>query len=485
MVGETLSGRYQLEEIIGTGGMSSVYRAHDLLLERTVALKVLHQQYTDDEEYVERFRREARSVATLSHPNIVTVIDRGEHEGRQFIVFEYVEGENLKRLIERRGPAPVTTALELGMQIARGLSFAHQQGLIHRDVKPQNVLMNGDGQAKVTDFGIARSLDVKHGMTQTGTVLGTSDYIAPEQAQGQHVDEHTDVYSLGVVLYEMLLDEVPFPGENFVAVAMRHINEEPPSIRDKRPDVPVRVEAAVHRAMAKDPADRFHSMAEFCAELEACLAEMQGTQVIAPVVVPGRHAPARRRRGMSPWPLILVLLALIATGAIVAYLVVHGAPSWATSHRGTPRAGGGGGATPTLDAVTAYDPFGSPPGQEHNSAAPNATDSKPDTYWETERYRSSFAAIGKKGVGLVLDAGKPVQLHQLGLATQTPGFTAVIRAGDVSKDGPFPDYLSSPQVATKATQFTLGGGKHRYYLIWITSLPPANGTVRINEVKAT
>ena len=187
MVGEVLADRYELEELVGTGGMSSVFRAHDRLLDRKVALKILHQQYSCDDDYVERFRREARSVAALSHPNIVTVIDRGEHEDRQFIVFEYVEGENLKRLIERRGPSPVPAALELAIQIARGLAFAHQQGLIHRDVKPQNVLLNGDGRAKVTDFGIARSLDVQHGMTQTGTVLGTSDYIAPEQAQGQRV----------------------------------------------------------------------------------------------------------------------------------------------------------------------------------------------------------------------------------------------------------------------------------------------------------
>jgi predicted Ser/Thr protein kinase len=483
MVGEVLSDRYVLEELVGTGGMSSVYRAHDRLLERTVALKVLHQQYGNDEEYVERFRREARSVATLSHPNIVTVIDRGEHEGRQFIVFEYVEGENLKRLIERRGPAPVSTALELAMQIARGLSFAHQQGLIHRDVKPQNVLMNGDGQAKVTDFGIARSLDVKHGMTQTGTVLGTSDYIAPEQAQGQRVDEHTDVYSLGVVLYEMLLNEVPFPGENFVAVAMRHINEEPPSIRDKRPDVPVRVEAAVHRAMAKDPQARFQTMAEFCQELEACLEEEQGTQVIAPTVHSRRPVrPRSRRRGLSPWPLILVLLALIATGAVVAYFVVHGAPNWASS--GGKAAGGTGGGAQILKAVTAYDPYGKPPGQENNAEAKYATDPSATTYWETEDYYSSFAAIGKKGVGLVLDAGQTVQLHQLGLVTQTPGFTAVIRGGD-SAGGPFPDYLSGSQLTASQTQFVLHGGKHRYYLIWITSLPPTNGSVRINDVKAS
>ena len=199
----------------------------------------------------------------------------------------------------------MTTALELAMQIARGLSFAHQQGLIHRDVKPQNVLLNGDGQAKVTDFGIARSLDVQHGMTQTGTVLGTSDYIAPEQAQGQRVDEHTDVYSLGVVLYEMLTSEVPFPGENFVAVAMRHINEAPPSIRDKRPDVPPRLEAAVQRAMAKDPGDRFQTMADFCASSRRASPRRTArrTQVIAPG---SRRARPGARRRLAVAAIVLV-----------------------------------------------------------------------------------------------------------------------------------------------------------------------------------
>src|SRR5690349_21184672 len=306
MVGEVLADRYELEELVGTGGMSSVFRAHDRLLDRKVALKILHQQYSGDDDYVERFKREARSVAALSHPNIVTVIDRGEHGDRQFIVFEYIDGGNLKRLIERRGPAPVASALELAIQIARGLAFAHQQGLIHRDVKPQNVLLNGDGRAKVTDFGIARSLNVQHGMTQTGTVLGTSDYIAPEQAQGQRVDEHSDIYSLGVVLYELLTSEVPFPGENFVAVAMRHINESPPSIRDKRPDVSPRLEAAVQRAMAKRPEDRFQTMADFCRELEANLAELQsaGTQLARPAVARPRR---QHRRRVSPWPLIAAL----------------------------------------------------------------------------------------------------------------------------------------------------------------------------------
>src|SRR5947199_5241035 len=191
--------------------MSSVYRAHDSLLERYVALKVLHEQYNEDDDFVERFKREARLVAQLQHPNIVTVIDRGEQAGRQYIVFEYIEGENLKELVVRRGRLEVREALEIAIEVARALGFAHEHGLVHRDVKPQNVLLNGDGRAKVTDFGIARSVDVD-GMTQTGTVLGTSNYIAPEQASGQRVDSQTDVYSLGVVLYELLAGDVPFPG---------------------------------------------------------------------------------------------------------------------------------------------------------------------------------------------------------------------------------------------------------------------------------
>src|SRR4051812_49017132 len=427
MVGEVLSDRYELEELVGTGGMSSVFRAHDRLLDRKVALKVLHEQYTGDEEYIERFRREARSVAALSHPNIVTVIDRGDHEGRQFIVFEYIEGENLKRLIERRGPAPVATALELAMQIARGLSFAHQQGLVHRDVKPQNVLLNGDGQAKVTDFGIARSLDVQHGMTQTGTVLGTSDYIAPEQAQGQRVDEHSDVYSLGVVLYELLTSEVPFPGENFVAVAMRHINEEPPSVLGKRPDVSPRLDEAVRRAMAKRPEDRFPTMDAFCGELEACLAELQaaGTQLARPAVARPRR---QHRRRFSLWPLLLVLLVLAAAVAVGAVLILRN-----DNGGGGAGTGGGSGGAVHLRATTAYDPYGGD--GEHDADAPKATDGDAGTYWTTESYRTA-PELGKPGVGLVLDAGKLVQLRQLGFTTSTPGLTAEILAGELP-GGPF------------------------------------------------
>ena len=256
-VNDVIADRYELTELVGSGGMSMVYSARDRLLDRRVALKILHDHYANDREYVERFRREARLVAQLSHPNIVTVIDRGEDGGKQFIVFEFVDGENLKQLIEDAGALGVKRALEIAIACAEALAFAHANGLVHRDVKPQNVLIDTDGRIKVTDFGIARSLDVEIGVTQTGTVMGTSSYLSPEQARGQTVTEASDIYSLGVVLWELLTGEVPFAGDNFVAVALLHINEQPPSLLERRPDAPPRLVLAVERALAKEPHDRF------------------------------------------------------------------------------------------------------------------------------------------------------------------------------------------------------------------------------------
>src|SRR5207237_7557752 len=294
--------------------MSTVYKAHDSLLERHVGLKMLHEQYNADDDFVERFKREARSVAQLQHPNTVTVIDRGEEDGRQYIVFEYIDGENLKELVVRKGRLDIREALEIALEVARGLAFAHQNGLVHRDVKPQNVLLNGDGRAKVTDFGIARTVDVD-GMTQTGTVLGTSNYIAPEQATGQRVDAHSDVYALGTVLYELLAGDVPFPGESFVAVAMKHVHEPPPDLLDARRDVPPRVAAAVDRALEKDPEQRFPTMDAFAAELEACLAELEhGVDGDKTMVIPARKR--RTTKQPSRWPLAIGVLALVALAAV-------------------------------------------------------------------------------------------------------------------------------------------------------------------------
>jgi eukaryotic-like serine/threonine-protein kinase len=476
--GDLIAGRYELVELIGRGGMSSVWRSHDRLLDRTVAIKVLHEQYTTDEEYVERFRREARSVAQLSHPNIVTVIDRGEEGGRQYIVFEYVEGENLKQVIERSGPLPVRDALLLALQMARALGFAHDRGLIHRDVKPQNVLLNENGQAKMTDFGIARSVDVD-GVTITGTVLGTSEYIAPEQARGQRVDALTDVYSLGVVLYELLTGGVPFQGENFVAIALRHVNEPAPSVLQRRPDVPPRLGVAIERAMAKRPEDRFASMGELVAELEACLDELDPASEEAtmisrrPVPQPRRRRAERkrrrRRRGAILWP-IAALAAILAVAALAAL----GAMALRDD-------GGGGSAAATntpvrLSGIGAYDPEGGD--GEHDGDAYKATDGDRTTYWTTEEY-NDFANT-KSGVGLVLDAGKDVQPTTMTVSTDTPGYTAEIRAGN-SRDGPFERVVGDSQTVTDRTAFTLHDSTARYFVLWITAL---DGVAHANEVTA-
>jgi eukaryotic-like serine/threonine-protein kinase len=473
VVGETIAERYDVEELVGAGGMSSVYKAHDRLLERYVALKVLHDQYTTDDEFVERFKREARAVAQLSHPNIVTVIDRAEDDGKQFIVFEYIDGENLKELLTRSGRLPVRDALELAVQIAHGLAFAHDQGLVHRDVKPQNVLLNGDGRAKVTDFGIARSLDVE-GVTQTGTVLGTSNYIAPEQASGQPVDAQTDVYSLGVVLYELLAGDLPFPGENFVTVAMKHVNEPPPNLLEARKDVPLRVAAAVDRALEKDPTQRFPSMNAFAAELEASLAALDSPEddLDATMISAPRTPQAQRhsQRAISPWAIGVGVLALAALAAVIVGLVdLRG-------HNGKAKD-----VTPVEHSVRliadgTYDP---PPGdgQEHNAAIGNAVDGTDGTYWSTEHYDS----FQKKGVGLVLGTGRAAtRITRVTIDTDTPGFRAQLQTGTtLAVFHPISKNLAIQNGTTFAVE---RGAVQPYLVVWITSVPA--GYAHVNEVRA-
>jgi len=488
--GDLIAGRYELEELVGSGGMSDVFRARDNQLDRRVAIKVLHQRYAGDPEYLQRFRTEARAVARLSHPNIVTVIDRGDDAGRQYIVFEHVDGENLKELVVRSGRLPVRRAIELALPVADGLAFAHQEGLVHRDVKPQNVLLSREGEVKVTDFGIARSLDVEHGVTQTGTVLGTGEYLAPEQASGKPVSPATDVYSLGVVLWELLAGEVPFKGDNFVAVALRHVNEPVPHLRDVRPDVPPRLAAAVERALAKDPASRFPSMGALAKELRACLAEGEGAMPVAqddaaltlitppsPASAPPRRVRRRRSRRR---PFAWALLALAIAGAAFAAVVLLGGGSHHGGGSGGGGGGGGSGSTVQLSGVTDYDPQGT--GGEHAFTAPRATDGNPSTVWMTEHYNSQDFGGLKDGLGLVLNAGSSVKLAQLTVDTPTPDFVAEVEVGD-SESGPF-TADSSSQTVGATTTFTLDGKSGQYYVVWITQLPPGL-RAEISEVKAT
>ncbi len=485
--GDLIAGRYELEELVGSGGMSTVFRAHDRQLERPVAIKILHERFADEDDYVERFRREARAVAQLAHPNIVTVIDRGDDGGRQFIVFEYVDGENLKELVQRSGRLPLRRALELAVATADGLAFAHENGLVHRDVKPQNVLLSGEGEVKVTDFGIARSLDVDRAVTQTGTLLGTSNYLAPEQASGKPVSPATDVYSLGVVLWELLTGDIPFPGDNFVAVALRHINEPPPPLRELRPDVPPRLAAAVGRALDKDPRRRFPSMTAFAEELRGCLTDLDEEDTASRSVVAPLPAAVRARVGRRWRPFAYTGAALVvAAGAFVAVVLFGGAGH---VHGGSGGGGGGGGggssgggAAVKLSGVgDYYQPQGAN-ADTHADTASAATDGDPGTSWYTQIYGSQQFGGILTGLGLVLDAGSSVKLGHLTVETATPGFVARIEVGD-SQSGPFAVDSSSQTVEAKTT-FTLDGKSGRYYVVLLSRLPPGGGKAEISEVTA-
>jgi len=363
--------------------------------------------------------------------------------------------------------------LELGVEVGRALAFAHAQGLVHRDVKPQNVLLNEEGLAKVTDFGIVRSLDAVGGQTETGTVLGTSHYIAPEQARGERVDAHTDVYSFGVVLYELLAGDVPYPGDSFLTVAMKHVNDPVPNVLEARPDTPLRLASLVERCMAKAPADRPVSMDDVVAELEAVRHELAGredgdaTMIVKPKPAPKRQRQ-RQRAPRKPFPIWPVLLGvLLLAGVIGAILLVN---------RGGDDPPAASDDPVQLQGATSFDPQPPGDGEEHSERVQDATDGDPATYWTTENYNTFF----KPGVGLVLDAGEPRELSQIAITTDTPGFTAEIRAGN-SPDGPFDTAVGQSRTVAESTTWDLDGAEAQYYVVWITDL---DRTAHVNEVEA-
>jgi eukaryotic-like serine/threonine-protein kinase len=332
-----VDSRYLIVRRIGSGGMADVYCAEDTHLGRQVALKVLHRRFAQDEEFVERFRREASAAAGLQHPNVVGVFDRGRHDGTYYIAMEHLPGRTLKEIVTEEAPLAQERVVDFGTQILQAAEFAHRHGVIHRDFKPHNVIVDDQGAVKVTDFGIARAGASE--MTETGSIMGTAQYLSPEQAQGHAVTAASDLYSIGVMLYEMLAGRLPFEGDSAVSVALKHLSEPPPPISHFRPDVSPALESVVMAALAKDPAHRWQSADDFAAALQAAGTQLeQGTtaqdtaafapvpmaEVPPPVVPPpatlAEPPPEHRRR----WPWFTVGLLTVALAGFLIYLAVAG-----------------------------------------------------------------------------------------------------------------------------------------------------------------
>ena len=344
LIGRVFDDRYEVTKKIGSGGMADVYLAQDRLLGRQVALKILSSRYAHDEQFIERFRREASSAASLNHPNIVQIYDRGEAEGTYYIAMEYLEGRSLKEIILKYAPLSPDLVVSVSAQILEALRFAHRRDIIHRDIKPQNIIVDNDGRVKVTDFGIARAGSAST-MTEAGSILGTAHYLSPEQAQGQSVEAASELYSLGVVMYEMVTGRLPYDGDNPVTIAMQHVHENPAPPRSIVPDLPLNLEAVILRSLGKKPTDRYLTAQAFLEDLKRV---QEGQDVSAPTtfaeertrvlrtetaIPPGQPTQVRqrppmdmgpisayreeppRRHNVWPWVLVLVLILALAGGA--------------------------------------------------------------------------------------------------------------------------------------------------------------------------
>ena len=495
LLGTTLGGRYRLESRIGSGGMSTVYRAHDETLERSVAIKVMNREVATDSDQLERFRREARAVARLSHPNIVHVIDAGEDEGRPYIVFEYIDGETLKERIRRLGRLPIPEAVAYSIEVARALGAAHGHHIVHRDVKPQNVLIDHDGTAKVTDFGIARTLE-EEGLTDDGRVLGTTDYVSPEQALGHSVTGQSDLYSLGVALYEMLTGELPFAGETQVAVAMKHVREQMPDVRRSRPEVSAALASVIETATAKELTERYADERELIADLEQVLTleTTRAGSTDGEVTTVLRTLPPQTRRRIPltirrrSTTLGLGLLAAVLVVAAIVVLVLSANGNGGGRHAGRTRPPATTLVSLCSSCAQAYNPDGSGGTSQANLEAKLAIDGDAGTAWTTQNYYDG--TLNKPGVGIYVSTTTAVAAGRLVVDTATPGWRATIYATNTPPDANSfgasdwkPVGEAAQAQSTQRFTLTTRGHAYRYYLVWITKLPPGGRYVSINEIR--
>ncbi len=487
--GRVLGSRYRLVGPIAKGGMASVWEAEDPLLSRRVAVKILDAQLGTDDALRARFRHEAVAAARLAHPNIVSTYDTGEDDGVAYIVMELIDGLTLRELLDSSGALPVGDAVDITMQVGAALTHAHDHGLVHRDVKPGNVLVQRDGHVKVTDFGIAKATDSASDMTRAGAVMGTARYLAPEQLHGSDVDARADVYSLALVLYELLVGRPPFAGDSDVATAVARLTADVPSVSTMRPDVPAGLDAVLARALTRDPADRTPSARAFREELAPYRgaghdggARVDATRPLvippqpggAPAGAPGRGvappSPARERKVGGTALRIVGVAILFAVGIGIGYLgfktLDRSSKTSATTTTTT---------TPVrpLD-VTKVDALDPPPGDGHESSADvgNVTDGDPTTTWSTESYVTADLG-GKKGVGLQFTLATSQSVGALVVEAEAGPWSASLYVSDTPFD-------ARPVGVPAATGTDLGkkarlkvspAANAQYVLLWITSLP--------------
>jgi serine/threonine protein kinase len=485
IVAETiLAGRYRLVRLIDSGGMAEVWEGRDEILDRPVAIKVLHPRLAGDDQFQERFRLEAVAAARLAHPNVVGTFDTGLDDSVAYIVMELVAGRTLREVLRDEGPLPVVKAVAMAAAVADALHYAHEAGIVHRDVKPGNILVGHDGRVKVADFGIAKAATDRD-LTQSGALLGTAKYLAPEQVAGQPQDRRSDVYGLGVVLYEMLSGRPPFTGDTDMAVAYQHAHAEPPKLRQLRPDVPRHLENVVLKAMAKAPDQRFATAADLRrALLEVPFDHDEDDHDITTAMfvrdVPSFSSPERRERSwVVPAVLAIVVVAVLGTVAYLFWqsqtgknLLSGTTPSKATTQ-----------PVPLAPTARAFDP---PPGDgaEHNADLPKLTDGDPATLWSTEHYDAGFSGL-KQGVGFVLVLNGSQRLGHLQITSPTRGWSASVYVAPSPRSqlaqwgAP-----AASHVINGPTTFDLHGKSGSAVLVWITDLG-RNQSVAVAEARLT
>jgi tRNA A-37 threonylcarbamoyl transferase component Bud32 len=490
--GRLLRGRYRVESLVASGGMAQVWQGTDEVLQRQVAIKLLHPHLAADATFVARFRQEAVAAARLAHPGIVSIYDTCSDGGVEAIVMELVTGRTLRERLDDPAPIDPWQAAGLAAQVAEALDAAHRAGLVHRDVKPANVLLCGDGRVKVADFGIAKAV-ADADLTQPGLMVGTAKYLAPEQVLGEPVDPRTDIYSLGVVLYEMLCGRPPFSGENDAATALARLHRDPLRPRQVRAGVPKALEEVVCRAMARQPSDRYDTAADLRAALLA------GGATTAPhpdltvagaglgadrTVAASAPAPPRPLTAAAPapsfrqtersWlvPTVVVVLVAVALGIAGVLIGRSGAGNLFDDVLG----GDGSGEVLTISAARAFDPSGD--GHENDLEAGSAIDGDMSTSWRTERYDDRDITKLKDGVGLILELSAAADLEELELESPTNGWRVAVYVADGTPGalaGWGEPVATTDGLAAGANRIDLGGARGRAVLVWILDRGDANG----------